>query len=150
MPDPAPAAPALPPIALPPITREQLVRYAGASGDFNPIHWDADFARAAGYPGPIAHGMLGMALMARACIEWAALLGASPPEAAVARLSARFRSVTFPGDTLTITAAVTARRSDPPEIDLSVQAARQDGTVTTTAEATLRLGPATPPAAPPR
>ena len=47
---------AFPTLQLPPITKEQLVRYAGASGDFNPIHYDADFARQAGYDGPSPTG----------------------------------------------------------------------------------------------
>ena len=92
----------IPVLELPPITKEQLVRYAGASGDFNPIHWDADFARQSGYPGPIAHGMLSMAFLGRALTSW---LG---EPTAVLRLSARFKGVTYPGDQLTITGSVTA------------------------------------------
>lgn len=53
------------------IRREDLVRYAGASGDFNPIHWSDRVATAVGLPGVIAHGMYTMALVARAVEEWA-------------------------------------------------------------------------------
>ncbi|MGH3352914.1 MAG: MaoC/PaaZ C-terminal domain-containing protein [Nocardioides sp.] len=53
-----------------PITRASLVRYAGASGDFNPIHWSDRVATAVGLPGVIAHGMFTMALVARAVAEW--------------------------------------------------------------------------------
>jgi acyl dehydratase len=53
------------------VTRADLVRYAGASGDFNPIHWSERTARAVGLPGVIAHGMLTMALAGRAVIAWA-------------------------------------------------------------------------------
>lgn len=52
------------------VTRADLVRYAGASGDFNPIHWSDRVAVAVGLPGVIAHGMLTMALTARAVSEW--------------------------------------------------------------------------------
>jgi acyl dehydratase len=53
------------------ITRADLVRYAGASGDFNPIHWSDRFATGVGLPGVIAHGMFTMALVGRAVTEWA-------------------------------------------------------------------------------
>jgi acyl dehydratase len=53
------------------VRRADLVRYAGASGDFNPIHWNDRTARAVGLPGVIAHGMLTMALAGRAVSEWA-------------------------------------------------------------------------------
>lgn len=53
-----------------PITRGDLVRYAGASGDFNPIHYSESFAREVGLPDVIAHGMLTMALAGRLVTEW--------------------------------------------------------------------------------
>src|SRR5215470_16330594 len=53
------------------VTRTDLVRYAGASGDFNPIHWNERFARAVGLPDVIAHGMFTMALGARLITGWA-------------------------------------------------------------------------------
>jgi acyl dehydratase len=52
------------------VTRADLVRYAGASGDFNPIHWSDRVAGSVGLPGVIAHGMLTMALAARAVTGW--------------------------------------------------------------------------------
>lgn len=54
-----------------PVTRADLVRYAGASGDFNPIHWSERIATSVGLPGVIAHGMFTMALVGRAVEEWA-------------------------------------------------------------------------------
>ncbi len=54
------------------VRRADLVRYAGASGDFNPIHWSDRVARAVGLPGVIAHGMFTMALAARAVADWTA------------------------------------------------------------------------------
>jgi acyl dehydratase len=53
------------------VTRADLVRYAGASGDFNPIHWSERVATSVGLPGVIAHGMFTMALAARALDTWA-------------------------------------------------------------------------------
>ena len=53
------------------VTRADLVRYAGASGDFNPIHWSERFAVGVGLPGVIAHGMFTMGLAARAVATWA-------------------------------------------------------------------------------
>jgi acyl dehydratase len=53
------------------VTRADLVRYAGASGDFNPIHWSDRVATTVGLPGVIAHGMYTMALVARALDAWA-------------------------------------------------------------------------------
>ncbi|MGC4893894.1 MaoC family dehydratase [Micromonospora sp. DT31] len=53
------------------VTRADLVRYAGASGDFNPIHWSDRTATGVGLPGVIAHGMFTMALVGRAVAAWA-------------------------------------------------------------------------------
>ena len=53
------------------VTRADLVRYAGASLDFNPIHWNERFATEVGLPGVIAHGMFTMALAARVVTDWA-------------------------------------------------------------------------------
>jgi acyl dehydratase len=52
------------------VTRADLVRYAGASGDFNPIHWNERIATEVGLPGVIAHGMFTMALAGRAVTQW--------------------------------------------------------------------------------
>jgi acyl dehydratase len=59
-----------------PVTRATLVRYAGASGDFNPIHWNERFAREVGLPDVIAHGMFTMASAARVVTDWAGDPGA--------------------------------------------------------------------------
>jgi acyl dehydratase len=52
------------------LTRESLVRYAGASGDFNPIHYRDDVATSVGLPGVLAHGMLTMGLAVQPVVEW--------------------------------------------------------------------------------
>jgi acyl dehydratase len=59
----------LPPLTMQ-VTRASLVRYAGASGDFNPIHYSDRFATAIGLPGVVAHGMLTMAIAARVVTDW--------------------------------------------------------------------------------
>lgn len=59
-----------------PVTRETLIRYAGASGDFNPIHWNEDFAKKVGLENVIAHGMFTMASAARVVTDWAGDPGA--------------------------------------------------------------------------
>ncbi|GHJ11821.1 MaoC family dehydratase [Micromonospora humidisoli] len=75
------------------VTRADLVRYAGASGDFNPIHWSDRTATKVGLPGVIAHGMFTMALVGRAVAEWA-----GAPDAVV-EFGVRFtRPVVVPDD----------------------------------------------------
>jgi acyl dehydratase len=59
-----------------PVQRADLVRYAGASGDFNPIHWNERFAREVGLPDVIAHGMFTMATAVRLVVDWCADPGA--------------------------------------------------------------------------
>ena len=101
-----------------PVTRADLVRYAGASGDFNPIHWNERFAKSVGLPDVIAHGMFTMALAARVVSDWAGDPGA------VIEYSVRFtRPVVVPdpdGTTLRVTGAVRDVREDGlAEIDLT-------------------------------
>ncbi|ANY07365.1 MaoC/PaaZ C-terminal domain-containing protein [Pseudonocardia sp. HH130630-07] len=75
------------------LTRADLVRYAGASGDLNPIHWSDRVAGAAGLPGVIAHGMLSMALAGRVLTAW------TGDPAAVLSYGTRFtRPVVVPDD----------------------------------------------------
>jgi acyl dehydratase len=76
-------------------------RYAGASGDFNPIHLDAEFARSVGLPGNILHGLYGMALVARAAT---AAAGGDPR--ALRRLSVQFRGMGVPEQEIAVTGTV--------------------------------------------
>ena len=104
-----------------PITRSSLVRYAGASGDFNPIHWNPRVAAEVGLPDVIAHGMLTMATACRAVTDWAG------DPAAVIEYSVRFtRPVTVPDDADGATLAVTAVIG---ELDPAARTARVDLTV---------------------
>jgi acyl dehydratase len=92
----------LPDLRKPPITKMQLVKYAGASGDYNLIHTDDDTARTVGLDGVIAHGMLSMAFLG----EYLCWL--SGPES-VRRVSVRFVEMVRPGDTLTCRGRVRQR-----------------------------------------
>ncbi|MFY1617840.1 MaoC family dehydratase [Micromonospora sp. WMMD736] len=86
------------------VTRADLIRYAGASGDFNPIHWSDRVATKVGLPGVIAHGMFTMALVGRAVTEWA-----GAPDAVV-EYGVRFtRPVVVPDDDQGTEIEVTAR-----------------------------------------
>lgn len=77
------------------VTRVQIARYAGAVGDFNPIHVDEEFAKAAGLPSVIAHGPLTTALILDVLVSQleTEMLGA---------IEVRLRAPVFPGDTLTV------------------------------------------------
>src|SRR5207245_11769116 len=92
----------LPDLRKPPITKLQLVKYAGASGDYNLIHTDDETARSVGLEGVIAHGMLSMAFLGE-YLCWLA-----GPES-VRRLSVRFNEMVRPGDILTCRGRVEER-----------------------------------------
>jgi acyl dehydratase len=88
-----------------PVTRADLVRYAGASGDFNPIHWSERTATAVGLPGVIAHGMFTLALASRAVATWT-------DGAPVVDLGAKFTNMVVVPDTdegTTVTVAGTVK-----------------------------------------
>ena len=103
------------------LTRTRIVQYAGASGDYNPLHVDERFAReVAGYPGVFAHGMLTMGMTARAITDWVG-------EERLTRFGVRFTAQVWPGDTLTAVVTVTA--VDDVEISLEVTTTNEDGVV---------------------
>lgn len=85
----------LPSLQKPPVTKEQLVRYAHASGDLNPLHTDEEFAKSIGMDGVIAHGMLVMGFLGQY------VQGLAGKDAVVERFSMRFGSMTRPGDAIT-------------------------------------------------
>ena len=94
------------------------VRYAGASGDFNPIHIDEEFARSVGLPGRILHGLWTMAQVARAQTE-----AAGGPEH-LRRLAVQFRGMGLPEHEITITGTVRERTNGTAIVDA---VAEQDG-----------------------
>ncbi|MBX5470197.1 MAG: hypothetical protein IRZ21_09905 [Thermoleophilaceae bacterium] len=107
-------------------------RYAGASGDFNPIHIDAEFAKAVGLPSNILHGLYGMAQVARANV---AAAGGDPRR--LKRLSVQFRGMGFPEKEIVVRGTVKEERDGRVVIDT---VAEQDGNeIIRNAEAELEL-----------
>jgi acyl dehydratase len=120
------------------VTRADLVRYAGASGDFNVIHWNERVARGVGLPDVIAHGMLTMALVGRALTDWAGDPGA------VVDFGVRFtRPVVVPDDdlgaTLEVGGTVTAVDVEAGTASIDLTATSAGTKVLGRARATLRL-----------
>jgi acyl dehydratase len=99
-----------------------FVRYAGASGDFNPMHYDDALARSAGYPSVFSQGMHSAALLAAYAVDW---LGAPN----VRRFRARFSEQVWPGDVLTCSGEVTAvcAQEDGWLVTVELTATRQAG-----------------------
>lgn len=89
-----------------PLTTRMFVRYSGASGDLNPMHYDDAMARSAGYPSVFSQGMHVAALLAGHAVDW---LGAEN----VRRFGVRFRDQVYPGDVLTCSGVVTAVQPGP-------------------------------------
>jgi len=89
----------LPSVEKDPVTKTQLVRYAGASGDFNPLHTDDAVAQNAGLKGVIAQGPLIMGFVGQAISCWV-------PKRYLKRFQVRFKGMTFPGDTISVSATV--------------------------------------------
>src|SRR5260370_29907940 len=123
----------LAPLGKPPITQEQLHRYAEASGDYNPIHLDEEAARRVGLDGIIAHGMLSMAFLGQFVNQQIA----DAPGARVEKLKVRYLGMVKPGDTLTCLGNVTARTENPQAVELTLPCWAQNprGEHVTTAEA---------------
>ncbi|MCB0876346.1 MAG: hypothetical protein KDB46_09130 [Solirubrobacterales bacterium] len=108
-------------------------RYAGASGDFNPIHIDNDFAQAVGLPRNILHGLYSMAQVARAQTEAA---GGDPR--ALRRLSVQFRGMGVPEEEIVVTGSVTERDGD--RVLVATEAFQGDNGIVRNAEAELKIG----------
>ncbi len=119
------------------LKRTQLVQYAGASGDYNPLHTDDLFTKAvAGYPGVFAHGMLTMGMTGRLLTDWVG-------DGRLTSYGVRFVNQVWPGDTLTATAEITAIRNEDGRhlVDLSVTTTNQNDTPVVTGTATARVDP---------
>ena len=126
---------AAPPLVVKRLTRTNFVRYAGASGDFNPMHHDDTIAAQVGNPSVFGHGMLTMGLAARVVKDWFG------PEA-IRRLQVRFAKQVWPGDVLTCKAVVTGTRDEGGEhlVDLDLTVANQNGDQAITGSATAAVG----------
>jgi acyl dehydratase len=108
-----------------PIQKVQLVRYAGASGDFNPLHTDDEFAKSVGLKdGVIAQGMMVMGCVGQAITAWI-------PKSRLRRFGVRFAGMTQKGSTITVTGAVTGKlvRDGESIITCSVMAKDEKGDV---------------------
>jgi acyl dehydratase len=124
-----------PPLVTEPLTRTNFVRYAGASGDFNPMHHDDTIATSVGNPSVFGHGMLTAGLMARVVKDW---FGPT----ALRRFGVRFAKQVWPGDILTCTATVTAKRAEDGEqlVDVTCAVTNQDGVEVLSGTATAVVG----------
>lgn len=117
------------------LSRTQIVQYAGASGDFNPLHHDEQFVQEqTPMPGIFAHGMLTMGMTGRVLTDWFG------PESIV-EYGARFVAQVWPGDTLTTTATIdnVHASGDANELDITVTTVNQSGGVVLTGSAKLRV-----------
>lgn len=120
-----------------PLTRLDLVRYAGASGDFNVIHWNERLAKAAGLPDVIAHGMLTMATAGRLVTDWVG------DPSAVESFSVRFSApVVVPDDdagATVVVAGIVEEKLDQGRVAIALSATVQDVAVLLRARAVARL-----------
>jgi len=122
-----------PPLVIENLTRTNFVRYAGASGDFNPMHHDDTMATSVGNPSVFGHGMLTAGLMARQLKDW---FGAE----ALRKFQVRFSKQVWPGDTLTFNAKVTGKNDGDHTVDVECTATNQDGVEVLTGTATASVG----------
>lgn len=114
------------------VTRDVLVRYAGASGDFNPIHWNEKFAREVGLPDVIAHGMFTMAEAVRVVTDWAGDPGS------VVEYGVRFtKPVVVPDDGAGAVIEVSAKVAE--KLDDAARTVRVDLTATSAGQKVLGM-----------
>ena len=119
------------------LSRTRIVMYAGASGDYNPLHSDEVYVtQVAGYPSVFAHGMLSMGATGKLLTDWVG-------DGQLTSYGVRFVNQVWPGDTLTATATVEAVREDDGQhyADFSITTVNQDGKPVVTGTASARLDP---------
>jgi acyl dehydratase len=116
------------------LTRTDLVKYAGASGDFNPMHHDEVAAQAAGMPSVFGHGMFSMGLLGSALTDYVGVGN-------VTRYQVRFARQTWPDELLSSKIVVTGKREEDGRrlVDLSVTLSNGDGEDKLVGEATAAL-----------
>jgi acyl dehydratase len=113
----------------PPVERIQLVKYAGASGDFNRIHVEEEYARAAGYKSVFAHGMLVMGFLGQLVSDWVG-------PARVAKINCRFKAITWPSDVITCRGKVISVGET---AEVALTATTQEGATVAEGSAILRV-----------
>src|SRR5437868_9013845 len=123
---------AIPVLTTKPISRTTLALYCGGSGDHNPLHVDTDFAKKAGLPDVIAHGMLSMAYLGRAVTNWV-------PQKHVRSYSVRFAAMTQVHDVVTCSGRIAEKMTVDGEncVRLELEAKTQGGTVTLQGDAVV-------------
>ena len=117
------------------LSRTQIVQYAGASGDYNPLHSDEVYTtQVAGYPSVFAHGMLTMGLTGKMLTNYVG-------DGTLTKFGVRFTNQVWPGDTLDATATVEAIREEGGVklVDLVISTVNQDGKEVVTGTATARV-----------
>ena len=117
------------------LSRTQIVQYAGASGDYNPVHTDEIFTKKiAGYPSVFAHGMLSMGMTGKMLTNYVG-------DGRLVSFGVRFTSQVFPGATLTATATVTGLREDNDTqiVDLDVSTTDEEGVEVVKGTASARI-----------
>lgn len=117
----------------PPIDKAQMVKYMGASGDFNMIHADDETARKIGLPGVIAQGMLSMGFLGQFAAQIVGNNGF------VSRLQVRFVGIVLPGDVVTCRAKVMAKDEEKRTIDLTISAGTEPGKPSTIGNASIKF-----------
>ena len=119
------------------LSRTQIVQYAGASGDYNPLHSDEIFTtKIAGYPSVFAHGMLSMGMNGKMLTNYVG-------DGRLSKFGVRFTSQVFPGATLTATATITAIREEDGVrfADIELSTTDEEGTQVIKGSATARIDP---------
>ena len=119
------------------LSRTQIVQYAGASGDYNPLHTDEVYTtQAAGYPSVFAHGMLTMGLTGKMLTNYVG-------DGRLLKYGVRFTNQVWPGDTLVAKATVEAVRQEDGQnlVDITVSTTNQEGKVVVSGSATARTDP---------
>jgi acyl dehydratase len=117
------------------LSRTQIVQYAGASGDYNPLHTDEVYTtQVAGYPSVFAHGMLTMGLTSKMLTNYVG-------PGRLKKFGVRFTNQVWPGDTLDATATVEAIRDEDGRkvVDLKLSTTNQDGKEVVSGSATARI-----------
>ena len=117
------------------LKRSQIVEYAGASGDYNPLHTDEIFTtQVAGYPSVFAHGMLSMGLTGTMLTNYVG-------DGALTKYGVRFTNQVWPGDTLTSTATIIDIREQDGErvVDLQIETTNQNDIAVITGNATAKI-----------